>query len=610
MTKRTSAPCRNVGIIAHVDAGKTTLTESMLFEAGAIHRAGSVDAGTTATDHSRIEREKGITINAAAVHFEWKGTGVNLIDTPGHADFTMEVERSLRVLDGALLLIDAVAGVEPQTEKVWRQADRYGVPRICFVNKMDRLGADLDRALDSLREHLGVRPVVIDGDRSALVDACADVCPAFEETFLAHGEVDRPMTMRALREGVAAGRLLPVVAGSAARQVGVGPILDAICDLLPPPTTSGGPTRAFCFKVSFATGRQLTFVRVYEGELRAGARLYSSTMDRVVRVGRLVRVFGDRLEDVDVLAPGAIGAIVGGDHRTGETLSAPDHRASMEGVAAPEPLLHLAIEAKRPSERDRIDRALTRLLIEDPSLVRRYDAETGQDLLGGIGQLHLEVSLSKLRQTGVDVTVGRPRVALRSTLERAIETRHRHVKRTGGPGQFAEIALRLEPIGRGAGVVFEDRTVGGALTSEYVRGTQSGVREALNRGRYADVPVTDVRVVLVDGASHSHDSSELAFKVAAEAAVRDAIGRTDIVMLEPIMTVDVETPTEHIGAVLADLERRRARVTGVADTDGTVKHVAGRVPLAELFDYATGLASLTRGRARFDTTLSGYERVS
>ena len=639
MTRRKETKIRNVGIIAHVDAGKTTLTERLLHGAGAVHRVGSVDGGTTATDFDPIERRKGITINSAAVHFEHREHGINLIDTPGHADFTLEVERSLRVLDGAIVLVDAVAGVQPQTEKVWRQADRYGVARIAFVNKLDRVGADLDRAVASLETRFGARPVVIgypvfgnngatwvdllaasapegvDADvfaqrRARLIEACADVSSEVEAAFVYDQPVDRATLADAVRAAVADGRFLPVLAGSAAKDIGVDAVLDAVVDYLPPPKVHANAEHgrlAFCFKVAFEKFGALAFVRVYRGELARGDMLWSSRAGRTVRVGRLVRLFGDRLDDVERLPAGAIGAVVGGSLETGDTLSESSVRAMLEGVEKPEAVVHLAIEPARAADRERLHTHLTRMLIEDPSLVRRQDPETHEEVLGGVGQLHLEVVLERLRtRSGVALRAGRPKVALRSTIGRAVDQAHRHVKRSGGPGQFAALTLRVEPAPTGNGVTFADATRGGAVPAEYVPGVEKGVREAMARGPLDGHPVVDVHVTLLDGAAHSHDSSELAFKIAAQACTRTALERALPVLLEPVMQVDVAAPEDVIGGIVADLQRRRGRLETL-EADRAGRSLRARVPLAELFGYAGDLASLSQGRAHHELSLAGYE---
>lgn len=615
---------RNVGIIAHVDAGKTTLTERILHLSGAVHRVGSVDAGTTTTDHDPVEQTKGITISSAAVHLAWRGYGIDLIDTPGHADFTIEVERSLRVLDGAVVVLDAVAGVQPQTEKVWRQADAHSVPRLVFVNKVDRVGASLDRCLCSLRERLQVHPVVIgyaegeqwvdvlevseDPRREALIEACAELSPEVEAAFLEDQPVSALQLQAALRIGVLEGRIVPVLAGSAAKAVGVGPLLDAMTTYLPAPrAVTSSAVLGFCFKVVFPKFGQMSFLRVYAGSLRRGDAVWSAHAGRQIRVGRLVRLFGDRLDDVEELGTGTIGAMVGGGLRTGDTLSDPLSKAALEGVSAPEPVVHLAIEPRRPSDRERLELHLGRMLLEDPSLVRVRDPDTGDELLGGVGALHLEVTLERLRaRSGVEVRAGRPKVALRSTARRAVERRHRHVKRSGGPGQFAELVLRVEPRPTGHGITFVNETRGGAVPSEYISGVDKGVREALARGPLDGQPVTDVQVSLLDGAAHSHDSSELAFKVAAQDCLRQLLLQADVVLLEPMVSLEVTAHERCVGGVVADVQRRRGMLLGIDEVPGA-KQVRARVPLAEMFGYAGDLASLSQGRAHHEVGTLGYE---
>ena len=628
---------RNVGIIAHVDAGKTTLTERMLHHAGVVHRAGSVDGGSTTTDHGEIERRKGITISSAAVCFTHAGHDINLVDTPGHADFTIEVERSLRVLDGAVILLDAVAGVQPQTEKVWRQADRHGVGRIAFVNKLDRAGASLVDAMQSVRDRLDTTPVLVgypsfgaDGSamwvdlrqaeapagvdpdafaehRTALIEACADVSDVVEAAFVHERAVDADVLTDAIREAVRSRAFLPVLAGVAAAGVGVEPVLDAIVEFLPAPKEGSDERLAFCFKVVFESFGQVAFVRVYSGTLRRGDALWSSRAGRSLRVGRLVRLFGGRLDDVDALRAGSIGAIVGGGFETGDTLSEGAVRAELEGIARQEAVVHLAIEAERASDRERLHTHLERMLVEDPSLIRRQDPETHEEVLGGIGQLHLEVTLERLRtRSGVGIRAGMPKVALRSTVTKEVEHRHRHVKRSGGPGQFAELLLRLAPAAAGSGVSFEDRTRGGVVPAEFVPGVDKGVREALATGPLGGHPVVDVKVTLLDGRAHSHDSSELAFKIAAQTAIRDALERAGPVLLEPVMRVEVFAPTEAVGAVVGDLQRRRGRLEAM-DGREHGRAIRARVPLTELFGYANDLASLSQGRADHELSLLGYE---
>ncbi len=645
---------RNIGIIAHVDAGKTTLTERILFYTGRIHAIGDVDAGTTTTDHHALEQQKGITITAAAVRSEWRGHAIHLIDTPGHADFNIEVERSLRVLDGAVVLVDGVAGVEPQTEKVWRQADVHGVARLCFVNKLDRAGASFERCLNDLRARLGANPVAIAlpvGEESAelglvdlvrmrelawedergrvvvdrpisdgmreranaarrrLVDACADADPDFERKYVETEDVGEEDFVRAIRLAVRQGSFLPVLGGSAFKNRGVQPLLDAIVAYLPAPSDEEGPLRAFCFKVAFDRFGQLTFVRVYAGELRKGTTVTSSRTGKTLRIGRIVRVFADAHEEVDVLEAGDIGAIVGGGFHTGETLADPAHPCTLPVLRIPPPVVRLAVEPKTTSDRDRFGAAIERLLAEDPSLSLSSDPETGQTILAGIGQLHLEVTLERLRlEHDVVARAGKPKVAYRETVGAAIEHEVKYVKQSGGPGQYAHLRIALSPAERGAGLVFENRIRGGAIAAKHVVGVRKGIVEAMHEGVLAGHPVADVCVALLDGSEHSNDSSELSFKIAAVIALKEAMKRAQPRLLEPLMDVEVLVADEHLGAVIGDLAARRATVTSL-DQRASTRVVRAEAPLVEMFGYDAALAAITHGRGTHDMALGRYELV-
>ncbi|MEQ9080779.1 MAG: elongation factor G [Sandaracinaceae bacterium] len=644
---------RNLGIIAHVDAGKTTLTERILFHAGRIHRIGGVDEGTTTTDHRPEEQAKGITITAAAVSCAWGDHALTLIDTPGHVDFTMEVERSLRVLDGAVVLLDAVAGVEPQTETVWRQAERHGVPRIAFVNKLDRAGADLDRAVRSLRDRLGVRPLVltlpdgeplsalldvvrrervtfdeegrvasrvpcddprIDAAREALVEACAELDEALLESFVESRDVSAEALLAALRRGTLEGRWLPVLAGSAYRNVGVPLLLDAVVALLPDPSEAAplaegwaraadAPLAGLCFKVDFDTFGALAFVRVYAGVLRRGDVV--AVQSRKLRVGRLVRLFAAQREDVEEAPAGSIVALVSADLSTGDTLSEPSHPISLEPVRAPDAVMRVAIEPRTRSDRDRLPKALARLRVADPSLRVIADPDTGQTLLGGMGQLHLEIAVSRLStEHGVTVDVGAPRVAYRETVSSRARVDEVLRKQTGGPGLFAHVVMELEPASPGEGFVFEDRIRGGAIPREYVSGVRKGVEAALGSGVLGH-PVVDVRVRLLDGSTHPNDSSEHAFALCAEQAFRAALRQAGPVLLEPLVRLEVHAPEAHVGDLIGDLSARRGRILGM-ETERDLVRVEAEAPLAELFGYATDLASLARGRGTHHLELARY----
>ncbi len=648
---------RNIGIIAHVDAGKTTLTERVLFHTGRIHAIGEVHDGTATTDSHPIEQRKGITILAAAVSCEWQGHRIHLIDTPGHVDFTIEVERSLRVLDGAVVVLDGVAGVEPQTETVWRQADRHRVPRIVFVNKLDRAGADFARCVREVRTRLRAQPAAVtaplydgeelvgvvdlvglrelrwDGEgpsrpvvtpavlsdnlvaaREALLEACAEHSAEVLEAVVEGREVTTEALWQALRAGTLSGRIVPVLAGSAYHHRGVEPLLDAVVALLPSPRDRGdtdGALAALGFKVMFDDHGQLTFVRVYRGVLEKGMTVLASRAGRKLRVGRLVQLMADAREEVTRLEAGEIGAIVGLPLTGGETICAPEAPVVLEAITAPEPVMRVAIEAKTAADRERLAVALGRMVAADPSLRIESDGETGQTLVAGMGQLHLEVAVERLEtEHRVAVSTGQPLVAYRSTVRRAVRRELRHVKQTGGPGQWAHVVLEVGPAERGSGVVFEDRIRGGVIPREYIRGVEAGVREAAANGLLGGHPVVDVRVVLVDGATHSNDSSELAFKVAGAAAFRAAAEAADPCVLEPVMLLEVTCPEAEVGAVVGDIGRRGGQVLGldVREADGE-RIVRAEVPLARSFGYAGALSGLTHGRGRFTLEPLRYEPV-
>ncbi|MEZ4337177.1 MAG: elongation factor G [Sandaracinaceae bacterium] len=659
---------RNLGIIAHVDAGKTTLTERILFGAGRIHRMGNVDAGNTITDTEPEERQKGITLGAAAVCCEHRGHALTLVDTPGHADFTMEVERSLRVLDGAVVLLDAVAGVEPQTEKVWRQAERWSVPRIAFVNKLDRVGADLDRTLASIRERLGATPVLltlpmglerdfsgvvdlvrrralrfddegravpldaipdamqaeVEAARAALLEACAEVDADFLAKWVDGSATDDDV-IAALRRATARGTLLPTLVGSALANRGVPPLLDAVVDLLPAPhegpalvdvrdgrtreRSVDAPLAALCFKVAFDAHGALAWVRVYAGSLRTGDVVAVGEDDRM-RVGRLVRLFADRREPVEEARAGDVVAIVGADVVTGQTLAALDDRMLLTPIRPPESVMRVAIEPRTRADRDRLPKALERLRIEDPSMSVTHDPETGQTMLAGMGQLHLEVRISRLmREHRVELAVGAPKVAFRETIGRGAEVVHLHKKQSGGPGEWAKVALRIEPAAPGEGLVFEDRIRGGVIPSAWVPAVFAGCREAAQVGPIEGYPVVDVRVILLDGATHSDDSSEMAFHKAGRDAFRLALADAGPYLLEPLMRVEVRVPPTHVGDVVGDVARRRGRVIEIAAEGTATQVVVGEVPLAELFGFAGDLSNLTHGRGVHHLELARYARA-
>ncbi|MEU0757195.1 elongation factor G [Streptomyces albogriseolus] len=670
-TTDTLAVVRNLGILAHVDAGKTTVTERILYATGTTHKRGEVHDGTTVTDFDPQERDRGITIFSAAVTCSWDGHRINLIDTPGHVDFADEVERSLRVLDGAVAVFDAVAGVEPQSESVWRQADRHGVPRIAFVNKMDRAGADLDAAVASVRERLHPAPLAVqlpvgaedaftgvvdllgmraltwsdEGEardpapvpdalreealrrRRLLEEAVAELHPAALEEFCDSGALRTRTLTAALRDLTARGEAVVVLCGSAYRNRGIEPLLDAVLAYLPSPldvppvrgTHDGAeqerpadpaaPLAALAFKVTATATGRLTYLRVYSGTIEQGDTVWDATAGRAERVGRILRVTADRHARLDRAVAGDIVAVVGlKGARAGATLCAPDAPLALEPPGTAEPVVSVAVEALRGTDTGRLASALARLAEEDPSLVVRGDAETGQTVLSGMGELHLEVAVERIRRDhGLGVAVGRPRVSHRETVERGVSGFvYRHVKQDGGAGQFAHVVLDVEPLDDPErGFEFRSAVVGGRVPQEYVRAVEAGCRDALAEGPLGGHPVTGLRVTLTDGSTHVKDSSDTAFRTAGRLGLRDALRACAMVLLEPVAEVTVTVPQDAVGSVLGDLAARRGRVSGSATRAGAAV-VTATVPLAELFGYATRLRSRTQGRGTFTTRPTGY----
>ncbi|MFG2603012.1 elongation factor G [Streptomyces sp. NPDC048514] len=669
---------RNLGILAHVDAGKTTVTERILYATGTTHKRGEVHDGTTVTDFDPQERDRGITIFAAAVSCAWDGHRVNLIDTPGHVDFADEVERSLRVLDGAIAVFDAVAGVEPQSESVWRQADRHGVPRIAFVNKLDRAGADLDRAVESIRDRLHPAPLVVQlpigaeddfrgvvdlvrmrslvwargegtgGDgtamvapvpetlreeavrrRRALEEAVAELHPAALEEFCDRRTLSAETLAAALRDLTRSGEGVVVLCGSAYRNRGIEPLLDAVVAYLPSPldvpavrgvhqdaeqTRDADPEAPFAglvFKVNAGTTGRLTYVRVYSGTIEKGETVWDPGTGRTERVARILRVMADRHAGLDRAVAGDIVAFAGvKGARAGSTLCDPGAPLLLEPPAVAEPVVSVAVEARRGTDTGRLATALARLAEEDPSLVVRTDSETGQTVLSGMGELHLEVAVEKIRRDGgPEVTVGRPRVSYRETVVGAVRGFvYRHVKQDGGAGQFAHVVLDVEPLDGEVGATgFEFRSVviGGRVPQEYVRAVEAGCRDALAEGPLAGHPVTGVRVTLTDGSTHVKDSSDTAFRTAGRLGLRAALRACATALLEPVADATVTVPEDAVGGVLGDLAARRGRIGG-SESHGGVVAVSATVPLAELFGYATRLRSRTQGRGTFTIRPAGY----
>ena len=656
---------RNIGVIAHVDAGKTTTTERILFYTGENHRIGEVHDGNTRMDFDPQERKRGITINSAAITVHWNGTQINLIDTPGHIDFNIEVNRSLRVLDGAVVVFDGVAGVEPQTETNWRLADKYRVPRIAFVNKLDRTGADFARVVAMMQERLGVvalplqwpigaeadfrgvvdllrmRALVWDKDdasapprvadvpaelldearraRARLVEAVVEQDDTLLDAWLRGDEIAVESLQAGLRAGTLSGAFVPVLAGSAFKNRGVEPLLDAVVDYLPRPGETNhedailnadpdAPFAALAFKVVADDHGAMTFVRVYRGRLARGASVFNVATGRNERVSRVYEVHADKHLEKDELVAGDIAAVVGlKDTLTGHTLADRAHPVHLEEIVVPEPVIDVAIEPRTQADQQGLSKALLAMLREDPSLKVRQDADSGQTILSGMGELQLEVSIEKLRaRHGVDVTVGRPQVAYRETLSTNSEVHHVHKKQSGGPGQFAELTLRLAPLARGEGFRFINESVGGAIPREFVPAIEAGIRRAAQVGVVAGFPTVDFEATVLNGGFHERDSSSLAFELAAAAAFREAAARATPLVLEPVMAVEVITPVEHLGDVIGDLHRRRGDVLG-QDQRGNASVVSATVPLKEMFGYIGHLRAMTSGRAQYSMQTSHYD---
>jgi len=667
---------RNIGIIAHIDAGKTTVTERILFYTGRTYKMGEVHEGTAVMDWMEQERERGITITAAATTCEWRNHEVNIIDTPGHVDFTVEVERSLRVLDGGVVVFDAVHGVEPQSETVWRQADRYGVPRVCFVNKMDRVGADLSRTIDMIAERLEARPLplqipigaeagfegVIDlveqqawyfsADRDEAPEVkpvpaeYAEACAHHREELIERvAEVDHQLMIsyvegraigaaelkKAVRRATLATAATPVLCGSALRNKGIQPLLDAVVDYLPAPddvppvvgtnpktgeaqerrADDGEPFASLAFKIVADpyVGR-LAYFRVYSGKTATGSTAFNSTRGERERFGRLLRMHANHREEVAEVYAGDIVAAVGLKNTfTGDTLCDLSHQVLLESIRFPEPVISVAIEPKTKEDQDRMGETLGRLAEEDPTFRTRYDGETGQTIISGMGELHLEVIVDRmLREFRVGASVGRPQVAYKETITRSVRVEGRFVRQTGGHGQYGDVWLEFEPRERGAGFEFVSKIAGGVIPREYIPDVETGVREALDSGPLAGYPVIDVRATLVDGSYHPVDSSEIAFRTAGSMAARQALEQADPILLEPIMKVEAATPEQFFGDVVGDITSRRGHVVGV-DARGSTQIVRALVPLAETFGYATDLRSLTQGRATYSMEFDHYEEV-
>jgi elongation factor G len=665
-----------MGIIAHIDAGKTTVTERILFYTKKIYKIGEVHEGAATMDWMPQEQERGITITAAATTCFWQDHRINLIDTPGHVDFTVEVERSLRVLDGAVVVFDGVAGVEPQSETVWRQADKYKVPRVCFVNKMDRLGADFNRTVEMIRERLGAKPVPIqlplgaedrfrgvidlidqtalvwDQDtpsepklaeipadlrdavvaaREAMVEAVVETDDNLLHRYLEEHTISADELRAALRRATVENKLVPVLCGAALRNKGVQPLLDAVVRYLPSPldvppvegenprtgevlvrrADENEPFSALAFKImADPFVGKLAFFRVYSGVLRAGDTVLNTTKDRKERIGRILLLHANHREEIQVVTAGDIAAAVGLKTTfTGDTLSDPNNPIVLESIKFPEPVISVAIEPKTKADEEKMSLALARLAEEDPTFRTRTDPETGQTLISGMGELHLEVIVDRmLREFRVAANVGRPQVAYRETITRKAEGEGRYVRQTGGRGQYGHAVVNFEPLGRGEGFLFEDKIKGGAIPREFIKPIEQGIRESLDNGIAYGYPMVDVKATLVDGSYHEVDSSEIAFKIAGSLALKDAVTKAAPVVVEPIMKVEVVVADEFMGDVIGDLSARRGHVTGM-DERANARAIRALVPLATMFGYATDLRSKTQGRGTYSMEFDHYEQL-
>ncbi len=669
---------RNIGIAAHIDAGKTTATERILFYTGRTHKIGEVHDGAATMDWMVQEQERGITITSAATACTWRDTRINIIDTPGHVDFTVEVERSLRVLDGLVALFDSVAAVQPQSETVWRQANKYKVPRIIFVNKMDRMGADFYNCVAKIRERLGAKavpiqvPIGAEGDflgvvdlftmkkivytddlgsvmtsaddvdgelkavaekwRQELIEAIAEQDDELLELFFDGKEIPVERLKTALRKATIAGDVLPMLCGSAFKNKGVQPLLDAVVDFLPSPIDAKAiigtdpkdetkkltrlpddkqPFAALAFKIATDPYGNLTYFRVYSGVLEKGSYVYNARSGRKERIGRILRMHANHREDIDAIGAGDIAAAVGlGDTRTGDTLCDEKNVIILENIVFPEPVISQAIEPKTKGDQDKLGTALSRLAQEDPTFRMRTDEETQQTIIAGMGELHLEIILDRLkREFKVEANVGKPQVAYKEAITRMVEKQGKFVRQSGGKGQYGDVIIRLEPGEPGTGYVFESKIVGGSIPKEFVKPVGEGIREASQSGVLAGYPVLDFKATLLDGSYHDVDSSEMAFKIAGSMAFKEANRAAGPIIKEPIMSVEVTTPKDYIGEIIGDLNSRRGMIQGTEDAPGSAQVIKANVPLSEMFGYATDMRSKTQGRATYTMEFSHYEKA-
>ncbi len=675
-TKIDLTKTRNIGIAAHIDAGKTTLTERILFYTGRIHKIGETHEGASQMDWMEQEKERGITITSAVTQAQWGDTRINIIDTPGHVDFTMEVERSMRVLDAAVAVFDASQGVEPQSETVWRQADRYQVPRLAFANKMDKTGADFQLVLDSMVDRLAANAVPVqwpmgaedtfkglinlvtlkaytymddlgndiqESDvpaefadkanemRNVMIEKLADVDDEIAMLFLEGEEVPEDMIHAAIRKGTIEMSIFPVFCGSALKNKGVQRLLDAVTMYLPSPldvppikgivpdseevqerpSDESAPTAALAFKVMTDpyVGR-LTFVRVYSGALESGSYIFNATKGKRERIGRLLKMHANSREEVDRIAAGDLGAVIGlKDTTTGDSLADEAHPILLESIEIPEPVISVAIEPASKADQDKLSAGLVKLTEEDPTFRVNTDSETAQTIIAGMGELHLEIIVDRLkREFGVNANVGAPQVAYRETITRAADVEGKFVRQSGGRGQYGHVKIQVEPLPRGTGFEFENGVVGGTVPRDYIPAVQKGVEEALQNGPLLGFPIVDMKVKLYDGSYHEVDSSEMAFKIAASMAIREAMAKGAAAVLEPMMRVEAQTPEQYMGDVIGSLNSRRGQIQGM-EPRGNTQIVSANVPLSEMFGYATDLRSLTQGRATFSMFLDHYAEV-
>ncbi len=668
---------RNIGIMAHIDAGKTTTTERILYYTGVNYKIGEVHEGTTTMDWMEQEQERGITITSAAITCFWKNNRINIIDTPGHVDFTIEVERSLRVLDGAVAVFDGVAGVEPQSETVWRQADKYKVPRICFVNKMDRTGVNFFRCVDMIKKRLNATPVVmqiplgleenfkgiidivtmkayvyrdetlgaeydiIDIPRDyfskskkyhdEFIERACDFDDSLMEKYLSGEEIDSDLAKKAIRNAALDFKVVPVFCGSAFKNKGVQPLLDAIIDYLPSPVevpsvkginprtgkeevrdaADDEPFSALAFKIASDpyTG-QLTYIRVYSGVLSSGSYVYNSVKDSKERIGRLLRMHANKKEEIKEVYAGDIAAAVGLRNTvTGDTLCDDSNPIVLESMEFPEPVISVAIEPKTKADQEKLGLSLQKLTIEDPSFKVKTDLETGQTIISGMGELHLEIIVDRLtREFKVDANVGKPQVAYKETINKKVQSEGKFIRQSGGRGQYGHVWLELEPLGKGAGYEFVNKIKGGVIPTEYIPAINKGITEALTSGVLAGYPVVDIKASVYDGSFHEVDSSEMAFKIAASMAFKDGAKRAFPALLEPIMKVEVLVPEEFMGDVIGDLNSRRGKILNL-EPRGGIQVISAEVPLAEMFGYSTDLRSKTQGRANYTMEFLKYEQA-